>query len=298
MAVRLNAAVRGANHADLTQLNMLNDGNLKLGKYSSSARQCRRMVYLDLGANWANTLRLHHSLKHWLNNSQAQMPRQRSACWYDWEIYSFEPSPVMQPYLDAYATYLTGKGTKPTLTVPPIGGSLQMLPYAKKFGCPSAHDHTQYKSMYACMNRVFADAYRKLQIDARLNDTLLLQARLDEASIPNFGVAGSRSRHGDRYTFLPAGVSDRAGSIDVSWPSGLFLQTGPEAALGAPPPIARPSHIPEHMSAPMVDIPAWLKQHFKSTDIIVVKMDVEGAEHGILRKMAEDGTLSWISVLG
>ena len=84
----------------------------------------------------------------------------------------------------------------------------------------------------------------------------------------------------------------------MRWPSGLFLQTGPEAALGGPPPIARPSHIPEHLSVPMVDIPAWLKQHFKSTDIIIVKMDVEGAEHEILRKMAADGTLSWINVLG
>ena len=63
-------------------------------------------------------------------------------------------------------------------------------------------------------------------------------------------------------------------------------------------PVPRPSHIPERMSAPVVDVPAWLKRHFRATDIIVVKMDVEGAEHGILKKMAADGTLKWITVLG
>ena len=175
-----------------------------------------------------------------------------------------------------------------------------MLPYAERFGCPSKHDHAQYPMMYACMNRMFAKSYANLQMDRRLNDSRLLQQRLDEAATPNFGTKsgqGRKAKARERYTFLPAAVGQSSGSIDVSWPSGIFMQSGSDARMGGVP-IARPSHIPERMSAPVVDVTAWLKQHFRATDIIIVKMDVEGAEHGILRKMAADGTLKWMTVLG
>jgi hypothetical protein len=256
-------------------------------RYSTS---CRRRVYLDLGANWANTLRLHHKLQNFLPFNRTRS--EGSSCSYDWEIYSFEPSPVMQPYVDAYAGFLNGKRTKPILTVPPIGGTLQMLPYAKRLGCPSQHDHRQYPSMYACMNRIFAGAYSNLQVDVRLNGTALLQTRMDEAASPN---SGGRNSNAERYTFIPAAAGVGAESIDVSWPSGLFFSS---ASTGTSPFVSRPPHIPEHMRAPVVDVPTWVKRHFSARDLIIIKMDVEGAEHRILRKMATDGTLSWVSVLG
>ena len=51
-----------------------------------------RLVYLDLGVNWANTLRLYRDL----GVCPPDDPR--------WEIYGFEASPLLHPYVDQMAS--------------------------------------------------------------------------------------------------------------------------------------------------------------------------------------------------
>jgi len=46
-----------------------------------------------------------------------------------------------------------------------------------------------------------------------------------------------------------------------------------------------------------VDFVAWFNQSFTSRDHIVLKMDVEGAEHNILRRMIRDGSIHKVDLL-
>jgi FkbM family methyltransferase len=48
---------------------------------------------------------------------------------------------------------------------------------------------------------------------------------------------------------------------------------------------------------PSVDFSRWLMQNFTKDDHIVVKMDIEGAEYAVLRKLLDDGSISLISRL-
>ena len=184
----------------------------------------------------------------------------------------------MHPFVDAFVNHLNGRGNRPTLTVPPVGGRFQMLAYAKHFGCPHRHNKTEYASMYRCMNRIFAEPYKALAVDLAFNDSKLIQQRLDEAASPNVGTTA-------RYTFVPAAVGAQRGSLDISWPAGLLLYVDePEE------PVPRPPGVPPGMRVTVVDWPRWLKHHFRPEDIVIVKMDVEGAEHeicGALRRQLD-----------
>lgn len=48
---------------------------------------------------------------------------------------------------------------------------------------------------------------------------------------------------------------------------------------------------------PAIDFSAWIMRTFSPQDTIVVKMDIEGAEYPVLRKMIADNTLSFIKIL-
>ena len=45
---------------------------------------------------------------------------------------------------------------------------------------------------------------------------------------------------------------------------------------------------------PTIDLSEWIKKHTTKDDYVILKLDVEGAEFGILDKMLEDGTFEWI----
>ena len=226
---------------------------------------CRRRVYMDLGANWANTLRLHYQLQKHIRKTTLN-PADSMAfnnCSYEWEVYAFEASPVMHPLLEAFVKHLNGNGPRPVLTVPPVGGSIQMLSYAKTFGCPSRHNHSEYEKMYECMYRIFRRPYSELAVDPTLNETGLVQRRLDEALHPN--LLSSM-----RYTFVPAAVGASPGVLDMQWPAGVLIQQVVNI------PLPRPTGVPEVMRVPVVDWVSWLKQNFRPEDLVIVKMDIEG----------------------
>lgn len=48
---------------------------------------------------------------------------------------------------------------------------------------------------------------------------------------------------------------------------------------------------------PCIDLSAWIRENFSPSDHIVLKMDIEGAEYPILRKMIDDGTISYVNKL-
>jgi FkbM family methyltransferase len=52
---------------------------------------------------------------------------------------------------------------------------------------------------------------------------------------------------------------------------------------------------PVHIDS--VDFGQWLKKNFTQKDFILVKMDIEGAEYPILRKMLKDGSIKYVDKL-
>lgn len=54
----------------------------------------------------------------------------------------------------------------------------------------------------------------------------------------------------------------------------------------------------EHpVMTPCVDLSRWIRENLDSVDHLVLKMDIEGAEYPILRKMIQDGTISLVREL-
>ncbi|CAH1264752.1 Hypp3053 [Branchiostoma lanceolatum] len=43
-----------------------------------------------------------------------------------------------------------------------------------------------------------------------------------------------------------------------------------------------------------IDLSKWIQQNTKQEDYVIFKLDVEGAEFGILKKMLNDGTFKWV----
>lgn len=105
---------------------LLHEFSINAGEVNTPAdAQCTsgRLVYLDLGVNWANTLRLYRDL----GRCQMESPR--------WEIYGFEAMPLMHKYIESFTNWLNGEGAKPPMELPPAGSSGDLWIFARKLGC-------------------------------------------------------------------------------------------------------------------------------------------------------------------
>lgn len=51
------------------------------------------------------------------------------------------------------------------------------------------------------------------------------------------------------------------------------------------------------VSIECVDFSSWIKNNFLSDDYIILKMDIEGAEYKVLKKMISDGSMNYINEL-
>ncbi|XP_070536389.1 uncharacterized protein [Ptychodera flava] len=51
------------------------------------------------------------------------------------------------------------------------------------------------------------------------------------------------------------------------------------------------------VKVPLVDLSQWIQLNTRKEDYVILKLDVEGAEYGILRKMLDDNTFEWIDKL-
>eukprot|EP00929_Paragymnodinium_shiwhaense_P067954 TRINITY_DN34156_c0_g2_i1.p1 TRINITY_DN34156_c0_g2~~TRINITY_DN34156_c0_g2_i1.p1 ORF type:complete len:433 (+),score=67.34 TRINITY_DN34156_c0_g2_i1:60-1358(+) len=224
-----------------------------------------RFVYLDMGSNWANTLRLHFDI---MPEAYRDEP---------WEVYSFEANPYIQPYVDKYANWLNGRGRKPDILVPPAGSSGHLGLFAPKFGCSYERDR-----MMACMDKVFSRRIKALQVNEQLMSKSVIDERLAEARTP--AVARGKTR----YTFVPAAVGGKGGHFPLSEASakGVIIRGArPGDAAG------------RKFKIPIVNVVNWLMENFQESDYILAKMDVEGAEHDIVRRLIREGKFGLIDVL-
>jgi len=246
-------------------------------KESVNVSRTPRQVYIDLGANWANTLRLYEDIGDaaWINKKP-------------WEVYAFEASPFIQPYLEDFTAFLNSQRPRPELTIPPSGSSLALNEYASRYGCPSVPPSATWGSaaweeMRSCMFRVFRKQLSKLHADPKLSDTGLIFDRLAVADKAPPVSASSR------YVSVPAaaGASNGVLNLGAMTPEQMIrggAVSGPVAGL------------PE-MEVPLVNVVSWLVDHFKRDDYVVVKMDVEGAEFSMLNALLDGGHACLIDVL-
>ncbi|XP_072039908.1 uncharacterized protein [Amphiura filiformis] len=135
------------------------------------------------------------------------------------------------------------------------------------------------------------------------HDFIIHSFEIDDRLAPYFAPYANHVLH------CPLAVSDKNGTMisysesswspnkgmnngaDMQWGGGtLFVdrdekrneQTGGRRKLSV------------RKEVPTVDLSDWIKQHTTKDDYVIFKLDVEGAEFGILDKMMWDGTFEWI----
>ena len=223
-----------------------------------------RYIYIDMGANWCNTLRHYKVISPELVSK-------------NWEIYAFEASPYIQPFVDKCVSYENGNGPKPKNTLPPSGSSKDLARYAPKYNCPAR----PLDIMRNCMFEALKPELDSLQVDNRFTNMEFIQSRLKEASTPN---------HQDRprFTFIPAAVSAKTGNLTLYGSAEATLRGGFRDT---------PSNGYQEYIVPMIDVVTWIKESFGPGDILVIKMDIEGAEHDIIPKLiSEDISINTIAM--
>lgn len=257
-----------------------------LGEYDEIG--CRRRVYLDLGVNWANTLRLYETL----------VPDEAR---FAWEIYGFEASPLIQPYANAFCDWLNGKlPTEPLLCLPRAGSTSHLTKYADLVGCPR-----DKRKVRTCMNDIFDTHLRALQPERALNSSNLIAERARVALQPI--QCGTNS---SRFTFLPAAVGVKTGLMtlesaphrlirggSVARSSLLTTSASSETALREAMRSAWYHEKDYVYEVQVFDVASWMAKSFSVSDMVVVKMDIEGAEFSVIRKLIALGKLELIDVL-
>lgn len=247
-----------------------------------------RNVYLDLGANWAQTLDLHQRLlgkSHRGHTVKDGTGREES-----WEVYSFEASPWIGWYVDQVVAAKNNGRDVPELPFPPSGSSADLRRFASKAGC---NERASTNEVRACMLDKYLPKLRALELDPKLNDSRLIGDRLAEASRP-YREAGVR------YTFVPAAVTATSGWMDIRQ-SMLQLLIGGVVTSGKETDwtqkfISQDEFFPV-ARVPTVDIVQWLRNSFSARDNVIVKMDIEGAEFSIIPELVKQRADSIIKVL-
>lgn len=291
-----------------------------------------RHVYLDMGVNWGDTLDLYKQELPGLLHQNAS----------NWEIYGFEAAPLLQPYVDQLVQWKNGvPGVKhPVTCEPPVGSTHDKLRFAPVVGCW----RSWAPKMNFCMDHAFRDAQQHDRPNMSLIDRSMVMQRLSTARHPLSTQASTSSTRAARYTFIPAAVGGKAGTLTFNrnraktyassgsnFTGGSLRHIASGSGTNEPilvqiigalalarcnllhdrrlaPEHNRSSHssdssnanlcyIPLHMPPARADVASWMRSHFTKEDYVMVKMDIEGAEFDIVKKLAEDDALQLIDVL-
>lgn len=241
---------------------------LAAGRASAACNRPRN-VYLDLGANWCNTLRLYEDI---VDPTKEILPAE------DWQIFAFEASPLIAAYAEQFVQHLNGRREAPLLCVPPAGSSKHLHKYALAYGCsfPEA-GILKSQQMRMCMFDKLHEPLEKLEPDPALNTTELLQSRL--------AMAARCEENDDRFVFVPAAAAAEDTWINmVNAPEQLIR--GGSFVRSARKTTTKGMHL-RHYWVRAVDVVTWFSTHFTEDDFVFLKCDIEGAEYAILEKLID-----------
>ena len=256
---------------------------------------CPRQIFIDLGANWGNTMHLYQDI----GGGEPDVP---------WEVFAFEASPLIQPFLEEYTAYLNGeRQQEPQSCLPRTGSTKHLNSLAKGYHCEHPLDFV----MRACMFARLKGPLANLRADKKLNSSKHLASALHRAMpqqhhkacalrarAPHEAAhpAGETNQTRARFTHIPA-----AAGAATSW---LRLYSPPENLIrggaftkGVLHTAGVPDQSPYYFSVPIVDVPGWLSRSFAMEDHVVLKVDIEGAEHDLMDALMKKGLLTLVDVL-
>ena len=258
---------------------------------------CRRNIFLDMGANWCNTMRLFEDVP--------EVKAGKAVVGSPWHVFAIEAAPLISPYVEKCVTALAAGKPLPEPPVPPAGSSMQLLNYAPDLGC----GRNTGKGRRERMNCVAKSLEQPLAALARTLDPsltsnpALLHARLDGARTRGGcgrgggSVGGSVGRTertngvatvgGGSFEMIPAAAGGSTGTLRMAGSPLQMLRGGSTVAGG--------NHQPQ-FNVPKVDVVQWLLSSFGVDDYVVLKMDVEGAEMEIVPRLLESNATALIDV--
>ena len=238
-----------------------------------------RNVYIDVGVNWGNTARLFEEIHY--DNAELSKPIPGIG----YHVFGFEASPLIQPFAERYFQWLNGFGDEPVSCLPRSGSTAHLRKYAPFYGCNVRDDEEMRKCMWTALDRNLG----ALSPDSRLNSSALISTRLDEACPAS---AASAPANANRFTFIPAAAG--SGSDEYMEFFGPPQQTIRGGSL--PKSFSRREKNVYDHRVRVVNICKWLNDSFTIRDHLVLKMDVEGAEHGIVSELARTGVAKLLDV--
>ncbi|XP_070580600.1 uncharacterized protein [Ptychodera flava] len=111
--------------------------------------------------------------------------------------------------------------------------------------------------------------------------------------------------------YCPVAVSNVTGEItaysEASWYPGKTVQQGKDKHWGGGSLFVSKNEsdrqdggdrrLSYRKTVPSIDLSSWLRETFNHRDYVILKLDVEGAEYSILRKMMLDGTIHLVDKL-
>ncbi|XP_066299327.1 uncharacterized protein [Branchiostoma lanceolatum] len=134
-------------------------------------------------------------------------------------------------------------------------------------------------------------------------DFIIHSFEIDERLAPFFAPYPNHVLH------CPTGVSNKDGNMtaysesawspdkgknnrkDMQWGGGSLFAFDDEKADTETGGKRKLSH---HRTVPTIDLSRWIQENTAVEDYVIFKLDVEGAEYDILKKMLEDGTFKWV----
>lgn len=254
-----------------------------------------RNVYIDMGANWCNSLRFGQSMPQWYERKQ--LGRLVNPAWQvaphgnsSLHVYAFEASPQIAPFVERCCTALSQGEPLPHSPVPPSGSSSVLLRYAHKLECA----HGSRGSQFSCLDKALNASLHALQPSEHLAP--LLPTRLQAARSRGCMNTASESMS---FTLLPAAVGARDGHIQIRERPLLQLLRGGDM-VDRPlsrSPAAEPALPDKAWSVRSVDVVRWLSESFSVDDFVIAKMDVEGAENDIVPALLATNAARLIDVL-
>jgi hypothetical protein len=229
-----------------------------------------RNIYLDLGVNWCNTLQLYRDIPEARTSSAP------------WEVWGFEAAPLIMPFAEKCAHSLSSGLPIPTPPIPPAGSTKDLWRYAKSCDCEryKKAPKRDLGAMRNCMVGRLRGALDALRPDPTLtSNASLVAARL--ALAQQCPPAGQTSR----TTLVPAAASAAAGELSLSASPENVLYGGGGRGRGA------------RVKVQSVDAVGWMRRSFAERDLLILKMDIEGAERGLLPRLVDTGAIKLVDVL-
>lgn len=124
-----------------------------------------------------------------------------------------------------------------------------------------------------------------------LNSSELIAERLA------FARENGKTQRVPKYVFIPAAVGVRDSWLTINR-SKLQLLIGGATTKGkeANFSLLGDENFPS-TTVRTIDIVTWLKKYFHRDDLVIVKMDIEGAEHDVINSLVKSGVHELIDVL-